>query len=519
MQRRHPSFVDRISRRGPLQRMRRFFLRDLWMQDVARQSWVRARITRTLRILAITARGVMRDEVKKHAQALTYITVFSMIPLLAFAFAIAKGFGAYRPDQAQAVTRMLDDLFGARVESYEPTIEPRDGATEPAIDAERGREGDAAPGTVPPDPEALDRPSAGDGVTDGAPTRGSPPTAISLREGIELVRQQAEKADLKALGALGLFFLLYAMIRMLGALEASLNDIWGIQRQRSFVRKVTDYTAIMVVTPVIVIGGTVWLQREEFIGDSFLLALVPLFATSLGMAFALYTFPNGHVNPDSALVGGLLAGVGWQAILFLIVQGQIGLARLEGLYATFAAIPMLLLFFYFSWWILLVGGEVAYAHQNEPVFTSIARTGAIDQAWRESLAPRLAGRIAHAFLAGEPPPTATSLASELGVPPRHVGAILDELVVRGLLARVTDEDDEEAFLPARDPVTITLLDLLEALRHDGEINVMPTPTRLDLTVDRLLARLRAESRASASNVDLVQLAASLEEERNTSGDA
>ena len=52
---------------------------------------------------------------------------------------------------------------------------------------------------------------------------------------------------------------------------------------------------------------------------------------------------------------------------------------------------MLLLWIYLSWVIVLLGGELAFAHQNEPVFTSIARTGTVDQDFKEALAPRLAG--------------------------------------------------------------------------------------------------------------------------------
>lgn len=499
MPRRPTSFVDRITQRPPLSRARRFFLRDLWMIDLSKQGYLMGRLTRSLRILAITVRGTLRDEIKKHAQALTYITVFSMIPLLAFGFAIAKGFGLYSEDEASAFNRLLDDVFGERAKPTLVLDNPVSPAGDLVIELPRNvEEAKKARPKLVFGPEAQ--------------RRSRVHTASSLREGVEIVRKQAEQADLKALGAIGLLFLLYAAIRMLGALEESLNEIYGFQRQRTLIRKITDYTVIMVITPAIVIGGTVWMQRNVFTGDHILLTAVPLLLTSLGMAFALFTFPNGPVNALSAMVGGVTAGAGWQLVLFLIVQGQIGLARLEGLYATFAAIPMLLLFFYFSWWVLLLGGEVAYAHQTEPVFTSIARTGAIDQAWRESLAPRIAGRVTHAFLHGERPPSSSDLASRLGVPPRHVAAVIDELVAHELLARVVDQDEDEAFLPGRDPETITILDLLEALRHDGEINVLPTPTKLDRRVDAILSRLRAEARTSGANQTLVQLARSLDEE-------
>jgi DNA-binding IscR family transcriptional regulator len=172
---------------------------------------------------------------------------------------------------------------------------------------------------------------------------------------------------------------------------------------------------------------------------------------------------------------------------------------------------MLLLWVYLSWGIFLVGAELAFAVQNEPAFTSMARTGKVDATFRERIAPRLAGRIVHAFLRGQSAPTTAELAGELGVAPRTVAQVLESLCLANLLAR-TPVGIDDGFLPARDPATITVLDLLFALRREEGASVPPVRNRLDERVDRVLAALDEENRRSLSNHTLAELARTLAEE-------
>jgi membrane protein len=153
------------------------------------------------------------------------------------------------------------------------------------------------------------------------------------------------------------------------------------------------------------------------------------------------------------------------------------------------------LWIYLSWSVFLIGAELSFAHQNEAAFTSLARTGKIDQRFRESIAPRLAGRVAQAFLAGRCAPTTTQLAGELCVAPRPIAQVLDTLVQAGLLAR-TSVGVDDGFLPARDPETITVVDLLQALRRERQLP-RRCRTSSDERVDRPLAAFDEETRSSA----------------------
>lgn len=53
----------------------------------------------------------------------------------------------------------------------------------------------------------------------------------------------------------GIVFLLWTLISLLGSVEDSFNLIWGVKQGRSIWRKLSDYTAMMLILPVLMICG------------------------------------------------------------------------------------------------------------------------------------------------------------------------------------------------------------------------------------------------------------------------
>jgi membrane protein len=459
--RRPGSWEERLGK-GRIAGGLRFLKRDIWHIEIASMSGFRAWATRVSRVILIAVRGFFRDRCNQQAAALTYITIFSLVPLLAFGFATAKGLGAYEMLREQSIDPFLDRTFGT--------------------------------------------------------AEGGSASSQGLRQTVDRIFETVDQSDLKALGTFGLILLLYLVVKMLGAVERSLNEIWGVKRARSLVRKVTDYMAIVVVTPIFLITGAgLSLMLRDIAPDSLQLgggrwAMIPAVAPAcIGMAFVLLTLPNTSVRISSALVGGVIAGLLWQLVQFLHVEGQLQLAGWNPIYRSFAALPLLLLWIYLSWVILLLGAEFAYAHQNESIYTSIRRAGTVDQSFREALAPRLAARVTHAFLHGHRPPDAAQLASETSVAPRLAMQVLEDLAAHGLLAR-TSETQEEGYLPGRDPSTITMLDLAEALRSEPGSRPPDAANGLDASCERERAALDEQMRSSPHNRTLAELARMLDAE-------
>jgi membrane protein len=341
----------------------------------------------------------------------------------------------------------------------------------------------------------------------------------SLNEAVGSIFSFVEKTDVRGLGLPALAILLFAVVKLLGTIENSFNDIWGVHKSRTLVRRFSDYLAMVIIVPIFLataIGVTSAAETEQVIGFlkekmylgwliESLAGLTSVFSMSVAFTFLFMALPNTRTRFTSAMLGGILAGILWQTAMTLHVRFQVGIANFNALYSGFAAIPIFLAWVHVSWVIVLLGAETAFAHQSEPAYRQIAQSRPSDHAFREIVALRAMVRIAKAFLKGDKPLTAAAIAAQLGVPPRPVEDVLGALIARGILA-AAEGPQEDCYVPAVDLEQITLQVILDALKGtSGPVDVPPQGA-MDEELDRLLARLNEEMRTSPQNRNLRDLA-------------
>ena len=259
-----------------------------------------------------------------------------------------------------------------------------------------------------------------------------------------------------------------------------LNELWGFGRSRSWLRRVTDYVTLVVVTPMLVLVAVtfgaaaqssqlaVFLRERLGLGSviDFLLRFTSFLGACVAVTALLLIMPNGKVRTTSALIGGLVGGVLWQVALIVHVNLQVGVARYNALYAGFGAFPIFLVWVYVSWVTVLFGAELASSHQNEQMVRQRVWAREIDQALEEALGLMIVARATCAFLGlGEGArPSLASLAAEIGAPAQTIERVAQALAAGGALA-VTDGDGEPTFLPGKDIDALRVSDLLTLLRH------------------------------------------------------
>jgi membrane protein len=184
----------------------------------------------------------------------------------------------------------------------------------------------------------------------------------------------------------------------------------------------------------------------------------------------------------------------------------VGVANYNAIYSTFAALPIFMFWLYLSWTTVLLGAEVACAHQGEPAFRQVMRARNQDPAYLEAVAVRVMGRMAVAFLAGHAPLRVSALAEELGVPERSVDDTLERMRDGGLVTLGEEPDGASPeVVPARDLSHIRLQDILDSL-SGGDDQDLPVRASVDREADRWLQAYRTERIGVASNKSLRQLA-------------
>jgi membrane protein len=210
----------------------------------------------------------------------------------------------------------------------------------------------------------------------------------------------------------------------------------------------------------------------------FLLKLLPY-----GLLWGLFTFlyifmPNTRVRFTSGLLAGIIAGTIFQIVQWGYITFQIGAAKYNAIYGSFAAFPLFLVWLQLSWLIVLYGAEVSFAHQNVDTYEFEPDALQASHRLKKLLSLQIAQHVIKNFARGEAPPTARQISHELEIPIRLVNEILFELVKSHLFsASGAEGDGERGYQPARDIHGLTIQYVVEAmeLRGMNEIPFVHTP--------------------------------------------
>lgn len=110
-----------------------------------------------------------------------------------------------------------------------------------------------------------------------------------------------------------------------------------------------------------------WLINHTVLGDAILLLfrLVPYVSVWIAMTFLYSYIPNAKVPLRSALLGGVVAGTIWQFTQWAYFHFQVGVANYNAIYGALAALPIFLVWIYTSWLIVLFGLELVRSHQQQ----------------------------------------------------------------------------------------------------------------------------------------------------------
>lgn len=347
---------------------------------------------------------------------------------------------------------------------------------------------------------------------------------VEIPSAREQLLELIENVNFRGLGPLGAAFLLVTTVLAVRHAETALGQIWGVRHGRNWVRRFTDYLAVIVIAPfltAVALSTATAFQAQPLVER---LIQVPLFAQlyELGVRYAavlvlwvafsfLYWFlPNTAVRVRSAVLGGAVAAVLFSLAQALFVSLVVGSGRYSAVFGGFAALPLLLMWIYFSWVIFLLGGEVSFAWQNLARYRREAQADHASPAQREALCLQVSLEVARAFERGEPAPDAEQLAEMADAPVRIVRDLLECLAQAGVLVQLAglEADREAGYHPARPLERIHVADVLGALRGSRETSRTRAPRsparRAALDVLDELDRAQAKAGLDRSLRDLLE---------------
>lgn len=394
-----------------IESIRRFINEDIWRIRKDSTSKRRFGLIRIFRIFVLAVRRFMIDDCQVKASALTYYSLLSVVPVIALAFAIAKGFGF-----VETLERLLVENLSAHKE-----------------------------------------------------------VAAWLQE---FALSYLDNTKGGMIAGVGIVILLWSVMKILGNIEKSFNDVWDVKSSRSMVRKFSDYISFMVVATVLLFlssGFMVFLTSSiEFfdLGDiatPIISWVSPYILMWLVFSIMFLVMPNTKVKVSSAIFGGVIAGSLFLALQYGYITFQVGVSKYNAIYGSFAALPLFLIWLNWSWLIVLLGAELSYAFQNEKSFEYELDTANISYDYRRLVSLLVVKHIVDAFQKGEEAPTMSDLSVGLKLPTRLLSEVLRKLEDSGVLVKVSygRKKSDYGYHPAFNIEKMTVSHIIDMIENDG----------------------------------------------------
>lgn len=307
-----------------------------------------------------------------------------------------------------------------------------------------------------------------------------------------------------------MLFLFLTVIKMLGSIEASFNQVWGVAGDRSLVRKVTDYISTLVVGLLFILFVATFsvdsvTARLGIFSDlaNWAAQLLPLAVTSLAFSFVFAFMPNTRVRLMPALLSGLLGAILWISWLRFFSWAQVGVFNYNQIFGTFAAIPIFLFWLYVCWVIVLVGVEAAFAFQNTTTFEKESAARQASMETRLKLALAIIAQAAGALVHKAPRFNRAKFAKDHGISIRLIHRVLRLLERHDLVAEVQDSEGE--FILARASDQIAVQDVIRAVFSDGVQPETLGVHTLQPAVEESMKRIGNVLEAGFENMTIEQL--------------
>ncbi len=403
------------------QRITRFIRTDVWRLDTREMSRLRGFAVHHFRVLLVALHGFQKDECALRASSLTYYTLLSIVPVLAMAFGIAKGFGLEEMLHAQ-----LEYYLGAHEEILDQVIK----YSYSMLEVTRG-------GLV-----------AGIGflflvwavfkVLDHIEQ--SLNAVWGVIEGRSWPRKITEYISLMVVGPI--------LLILSGSLTVFIT---------TELHKYLDHIGMFSL----VVHAFEWGAQ-----------LMPYIMMWLLFTFLFIAMPNIRVGFKSALIAGVISGTLFQLLQWAYITFQVGAVRYNAIYGSFAALPLFLIWVQLSWMIVLLGAELSFAYQNVRRFIFASEIKNISPRYKRKVSLLVMHFIIKRFLEEKGGTTSEDICRDLGLPVRLVQEVLRELYQAELVVRVAAPGGEDqAYMPGKDVNLVSIAYVLRALDNTGSQEV------------------------------------------------
>ncbi|MBU1002285.1 MAG: YihY/virulence factor BrkB family protein [Proteobacteria bacterium] len=375
-------------------------------------NFIQARLQTLVRWAYMVGKGFVADKCLLWASALAFTTALSLVPLLAVAFSISKGFGFQNSD---FIRDLLMQVAAGRAETVDAIVGYINNTNVRTL------------GVV------------GVGFLFV--------TVLSLLTNIEKSFNSiwGVKATRGAWRRLSdyLFITLICPLLIIIAISATAS-----MQSSAMVQTLLSYSVASVAYVA-------------------LLKLLPYLSTWIALLFVYSFMPNTRVRLHSGIAGAVVAGTLWQFVQWGYIHYQASFKNYNAIYGSFAQVPLFLIWLFISWVIVLLGAEICFAVQNSGTYFRESRMGSYSHDDRQKLAALALALLTNAFMNGVKPLPNEELAQRLDAPVKLVNDVLRMLEGAGIVVKL-EHPELDIYGLSRPPDSVRMVDVIVALSRFKE---------------------------------------------------
>lgn len=395
-----------------------FLRRDIWHIDTSSFNTFKSLLVRIIKVLSYSAREIHNNELTLRAMSLVYTTLLSLVPLLALSFSVLKAFGVVDNQLEPLLMRFLTPLGEKGIEITQKIME----------------------------------------------------FVSNMKVGV--------------LGVIGLVVLVWTVFSLIKKIDDTLNLIWNVEEGRNLIRRFTNYISLTLIGPVflfVILALTASLASNTIVQKLVTIEpfgtllviwgqILPYIIVSILFTLIYIMVPNTKVNVKSALIGGVIGGVSWQAVGTLFTYSVASSTKYFAIYSSLAVLILFMMWVYISWLVLLIGAQISYCHQNLDISglkVDISRIGA---RLREKMALLVMFIIGKNHYEGNRNVTLLEIVEKTDMPFDLISRTVSDLRSSGLLTPTSDEPPR--YLPARDIGSIKLKEIVDSSRENLQTRLL-----------------------------------------------
>jgi len=435
-----------------LERLDRFFRLEVWATGFKGHEQKDPWYQKVYKVLFMAIQGFRVDRCAINASALTYYSLLAIVPLLALAFGIAKGFH-------------LDDTIEkelmSRFEQYETVVKEAILFAQTLLDQTKG-------GLL-----------AGFGV-------------LILLWAIIKVLNHIE----------GVFNRIW-LAKKGRNWSRKFTDYLTVGIICPSLLLISNTAAVLMIT-----RAQETIQHFPVIGPyanwiTALISLVPFLATTALLTFLYMFMPSVKVKFRTGLLAGLITSAIYHFVQYIYVYFQVGIARYGAIYGSFAAFPLFLIWIQISWMIVLFGAEISYSIQNLGIFGLKQLKRKVTIADRRILTLAIMHLLVKNFHDQKPPLSYREISRKLEIPYQVSSQLLDTLVNCHLA--VMTQNGKKGYQPAIETGDLRIVDVMASIEKK-ELGTLEIKKNTEVKkIENIISQFEALLRDSPKNILLKEL--------------